>query len=216
MKVGTDAMVLGSLCDWENPKRLLDIGTGTGVLALMCAQRFPFEEVIALEVESAAVEEAQLNVGNSPFPSPITVIHASLQEYQPEQLFDAIISNPPFFENSLKNENEQLGLARHTDNLSYSDLISNISRLLTVNGKAWIILPNVSEDPIAELAKQNKLFIHQLIRLEGKPGKHVRTIFCLSNQEQEKIISRFTIRDEHGNYSTEYKIITKEFHDREL
>lgn len=216
LKVGTDAMLLGSLCEWEKPKRLLDIGTGTAVLVLMCSQRFSFEQIVALEIEPNAAKEAELNAKNSPFPSPITVVLSSVQDYQPEQLFDAIISNPPFFENSLKNENEQLGLARHTDALSYSDLVSNISRLLSENGRAWMILPNSSEDTLAELAKQNKLFINRLIRLEGKPGKHVRTIFSLSKQEQEMIVSRFTIRDETGNYTSEYKVVTREFHDREL
>lgn len=216
LKVGTDAMLLGSLCKWESPSRLLDIGTGTGVLALMCAQRFSFKEVIGLEIDPGAAQDAKYNASNSPFESPIEIIESRLQDYQPEQLFDAIISNPPFFENSSKNENKQLEVARHTDTLSYSDLISNIARLLTNAGKAWIILPDQAEQSISDLANKHGLFVNQLIRLEGKPRKHVRTIFGIEKLRREIVISTFTIRKEDGSYSEAYKTLTMEFHDREL
>lgn len=216
LKVGTDAMLLGSLCAWDSPARLLDIGTGTGVLTLMCAQRFPFQEIIALEIDPEAANEAKQNASDSPFESPIEIVQERIQDYQPEQLFDAIISNPPFFENSSKNENKRAELARHTDTLSYSDLISNIERLLDPKGTAWVILPNTAEESIQELVNGSNLFMNQLIRLEGKPGKHVRTIFTFRKLKSETTISVFTIRKEDGSYSGAYKALTKEFHDREL
>ena len=216
LKVGTDAMLLGSLCNWENPKRLLDIGTGTGVLALMCAQRFSFSEIVALEIAEDAFIDAKVNAENSPFHSPISVQNCSLQDYADNQLFDAIISNPPYFENSSKNEDEQLRLARHTDSLSFEELISNIYRLLSVNGLAWIIVPNTAETSIKTISKSHQLFIKEKIQLEGKPGKHVRTIFCLSKEEMETELRTFTIRTEKGDYSEEYRLLTKDFHDREL
>lgn len=216
LKVGTDAMLLGSLCNWDSPTRLLDIGTGTGVLTLMCAQRFPFREIIGLEIDPEAANEAKQNIFDSPFASPIEIARERIQDYQPEQLFDAIISNPPFFENSSKNENKQSELARHTDTLSYSDLVSAINRLLSPEGKAWIILPNSAEDSIQRLTAQNGLSISHMIYLEGKPGKHVRTIFAIGKVQSETVLSKFTIRNEDGSYSEEYKVLTKEFHDREL
>ena len=216
LKVGTDAMLVGSLCNWQNPKRLLDIGTGTGVLTIMCAQRFPFEEIVALEIAEDAFIDAKSNAENSPFHSPISVQNCSLQDYSDKQLFDAIISNPPYFENSSKNEDEQLRLARHTDSLSFDELISGISNLLSDNGLAWIIVPNTAEISIESISKSHQLFIKEKIQLEGKSGKHVRTIFCLSKQEARAESRTFTIRTEDGSYSEEYKELTKEFHDREL
>jgi tRNA1Val (adenine37-N6)-methyltransferase len=216
LKVGTDSMLLGSLCNWENPKRLLDIGTGTGVLALMCAQRFNFEEITGLEISDEAILDAKANAENSPFHSPVSIHNCSLQDFGDDQLFDAIISNPPYFENSYKNEKEQLRMARHTDSLSFQELTSNISRLLSPEGLAWIIVPNSAETAIETLSSAQNLFVKEKIQLEGKPGKHVRTIFCLSKTETSATTRLFTIRNENGGYSEEYKELTKDFHDRQL
>jgi len=209
-------MLLGSFCHWENLKRMLDIGTGTGVLALMCAQRFNFEEIIGLEISEEAILDARANAENSPFLSPISVEQCSLQDFRDDQLFDAIISNPPYFENSYKNEKEQLRLARHTDSLSFTELISNIARLLSETGLAWIIVPDAAEISIETLSLEQKLSVKERIQLEGKPGKHVRTIYCLTKKECETKNSTFTIRTENGDYSEEYKELTKDYHDRKL
>ncbi|AEA45947.1 tRNA1(Val) (adenine(37)-N6)-methyltransferase [Fluviicola taffensis] len=216
LKVGTDSMILGSLCGWENPKRLLDIGTGTGVLALMCAQRFPFQEIIGLEISEEAIIDAQINAQNNPFDTKITIVNQAIQDYKPKEKFDAIISNPPFFENSSKNPNDQKSLARHTESLSFSELLQSITRLLTAEGKAWIIIPFESTENIIQLANANELFIADLITLFGKPKKPTRTILCLIKQISEIQESSLCIRTESGSYTEEYKILTKEFHDREL
>ncbi len=216
LKVGTDSMLLGSLCRWNNPKRLLDIGTGTGVLALMCAQRFSLEEIIGLEISEPAFKDAKINAGNNPFPSGIQIINQAIQEYYPAKGFDAIISNPPFFENSSKNPNEEKSLARHTDSLSFTELIQSISRLLTTTGKAWIIIPFESKETIIELARETHLFPADLITILGKPGKPARIIISLCKMKQEVLSSSLCIRTEDGAYTEEYKVLTKDFHDREL
>lgn len=216
LKVGTDSMVLGSLCHWDNPKRLLDIGTGTGVLSLMSAQRFAFREIIGLEISEQAVLDARINAQNSPFQSPISIVNQAIQDYSSEEGFDAIISNPPFFENSQKNPDEHKTLARHTESLSFSELAQAISRLLTPNGKAWIIVPFESTDNIVQLAKENNLFPMDLITLFGKPDKPTRMILSLGKQEMEIQTSSLCIRTENGSYTDEYKVLTKEFHDRTL
>ena len=148
LKVGTDAMVLGSLSHWDSPGHLLDVGTGTGVLALMCAQRYNFGNITAIDISKDAIADAIENASNSPFKSSITVLNCSLQDLEGKELFDAIISNPPYFENSMKNANDQLTLARHTDSLSFEELLENIYRLLTANGLAWIIVPEGAETKI--------------------------------------------------------------------
>lgn len=216
LKVGTDSMVLGSLCHWENPARLLDIGTGTGVLSLMCAQRFAFREITGLEISGQAVLDARINARNNPFGSPISIVHQSVQEYHPAEPFDAIISNPPFFENSQKNPDTHKSLARHTESLSFVELTGSISRLLTPSGKAWIIVPFESTENILRMAKEHQLFAADLITLFGKPGKATRMIISLGKQEQETHVSTLCIRTESGGYTEKYKVLTREFHDRAL
>jgi tRNA1Val (adenine37-N6)-methyltransferase len=216
LKVGTDSMLLGSLCSWNNPKRLLDIGTGTGVLALMCAQRFKLDEIIGLEISETAFKDAQINAANNPFPVEIQLINQAVQEYPPAERFDAVISNPPFFENSSKNPNEQKSLARHTDSLSFTELIQSISRLLTPAGKAWVIVPFESKESIIQLAAANDLFPADLVTIFGKPNKPARIIISFCKMEQDVVSSSLCIRNESGFYTEEYKVLTKQFHDREL
>lgn len=209
-------MLLGAICHWENPKRLLDIGTGTGVLALMCAQRFAFEEIVGLEISEKALIDVQINAKNSPFNSRISIINQAVQEYDPAEKFDAIISNPPFFENSSKNQNEHKSLARHTESLSFSELLQSISRLLTEDGKAWIIIPFESTEKLIQLAKESHLFVSDLITLFGKPNRPTRTIISFGKQISETRSSSICIRTEDGAYTEEYKLLTQEFHDRFL
>ncbi|WP_430406905.1 tRNA1(Val) (adenine(37)-N6)-methyltransferase [Fluviicola sp.] len=216
LKVGTDSMILGAICHWENPKHLLDIGTGTGVLALMCAQRFNLEGIVGLEISEKAIIDAQMNAGNSPFISTISIVNQTIQNYNPNEQFDAIISNPPFFENSSKNQNEHKSLARHTESLSFSELLQSISRLLTTDGKAWIIIPYESTENITQLARENELFVSDLITLFGKPDKPTRTIISFRKQLSEVHRSSICIRTEDGAYTEEYKVLTQEFHDRAL
>jgi tRNA1Val (adenine37-N6)-methyltransferase len=216
LKVGTDSMLLGSLCNWKNPKRLLDIGTGTGVLSLMCAQRFSFEEITGIELSEEAFADAQINAQNNPFTSNISILNQAIQEYKPAGEFDAIISNPPFFENSSKNPDADKSLARHTESLSFLELVQSISRLLSPDGKAWIIIPFESKEQLIQLAKANDLFVSDLLTIFGKPNKATRMILSLGKQASETQTSSLCIRTEDGAYTEEYKTLTREFHDRTL
>lgn len=216
LKVGTDSMVLGSLCHWDNPKRLLDIGTGTGVLSLMCAQRFAFQEIIGLEISEQAVLDARINAQNNPFQSPISIVNQAIQEYLPEEKFDAIISNPPFFENSQKNPDAHKSLARHTESLSFSELIQAISHLLTPDGKAWMIVPFESKENLITLARENGLFASDLVEISGKPGKLSRAVLAFEKHPLTTKLHSLCIRTETGSYTDTYKVLTKEFHDREI
>jgi len=216
LKVGTDSMLLGAICHWKNPIRLLDIGTGTGVLALMCAQRFGFDEIVGLEISEKAIVDARVNAGNSPFISRISIVNQAIQDYDPNEQFDAIISNPPFFENSSKNQNEHKSLARHTESLSFSELLQSISRLLTEDGKAWVIIPFEIKENIIQLAKESNLFVSDLITLFGKPNKPTRAILSFGKEVSEVRPSSICIRTEDGAYTEEYKLLTQEFHDRSL
>ena len=137
MKVGTDGVLLGA---WANGgKRILDAGTGTGIIALMMAQRYPNAVVTAIDIDEGAVKQAQQNVAQSPFAQQITVLHNTLQEHQGE--YDAIISNPPFFIDSLAAPDEQRNVARHTQTLTYTELMQAAWRLLSDEGELSVVVP---------------------------------------------------------------------------
>ncbi|MBP5983363.1 MAG: methyltransferase [Fluviicola sp.] len=216
LKVGTDAMILGALCFWENPQHLLDIGTGTGVLSLMAAQRFPFQTITAIDISEQAILDAQVNFQRATFPSAFAALQTSIQDFACKKQFDAIICNPPYFENSSKNEQEELVLARHTDALPFSILLKRINELLTTNGKTWLIFPADYLTSFEEKLANTDLFVTHEIQLFGKPGKLIRTIVALEKSKSNRQLNSLTIRNEDGSYSDAYKKLTLDFHDRVL
>ncbi len=216
-KVGTDAMILGSLCDFQENGLLLDIGTGTGVLSLMLAQRFEPKKIVALEIDSQSIQDAELNFSNSPFITPIDLVHNSIQQFNSDELFDGIISNPPFFNNSTKSKSSSINHARHTDSLSYSELLEGIDRLLKKEGVAWVILPIEEENRWkVEVDKMNELFINEWIVVFGKPKTPKRFICSITRYQTEISRQTLTIRNENETYSEEYISLTSEFHNRKI
>lgn len=141
MKVGTDAALLGTLA--EGGKRILDIGAGTGIISLMMAQRFPHATVDAVEIDDDAFLDAQDNFNASPFASRLTLYHAAFQDYvrTTEDRYDCIVSNPPYFDESLENPDEGRTKARHTSSLSFHDLIGGAYRLLDDGGVFSVCIP---------------------------------------------------------------------------
>lgn len=150
MKVGTDGVLLGAWAHGGN--RILDIGTGSGVISLMMAQRFPSALVTAIDIDVSACQQAQQNVSQSPFADRISVHHASLQAFTAQDgtaaAFDSIVCNPPFFTNSLKSGNASRDLARHTDTLSFRDLIHCAKSLLADGGTLSLVAPVDAKDDI--------------------------------------------------------------------
>lgn len=171
MKVGTDGTLLGA---WANGGlRVLDIGTGTGLIALMMAQRFPEAHVTAIDIDQGACLQAHENVAASPFASRISVVHASLQHFCDETLhlsenqpndvccqFDSIVCNPPYFVNSLKAPDEQRSMARHADTLPHTQLFSAVSQLLADEGEFSAIVPFD-----CRAAFESEAFLHGLFQL---------------------------------------------------
>ena len=137
MKVGTDGVLLGAWA--RGGQRVLDIGTGTGVIALMMAQRYPEAQVTAIDIDEGAVRQTLLNVETSPFTTQVVVRHEPIQEHQGE--YDAIVSNPPFFIDSLAAPDLQRNMARHTETLSYGQLMQAAYRLLTDDGEFSVVVP---------------------------------------------------------------------------
>ncbi|MCA9182656.1 MAG: methyltransferase, partial [Planctomycetales bacterium] len=139
MKVGTDAILLGAWSAAVEPKRILDIGTGSGIIALMLAQRFPAAYVTAVEINSAACEQACGNFAIAPFYDRLTLTHSAVQEFRPKGSYDLVVCNPPWFQKSFKPLDAARTMARHSDSLSLDELGAAASRLLSPGGVLNVI-----------------------------------------------------------------------------
>lgn len=216
MKVGTDSVLLGSLLQAHYPQRILDIGTGTGLLALMMAQRFDEALIDAVEIEEMAFAEATQNAVQSIFSNRIKIVHQSLQEYSHSNrdTYDLIVSNPPYYEveNSFGIEAKSRSHARHTTTLSFDELLEAILKLLSEKGWCWMILPKQEAERVIEKGVALGLTCCHEIHIFPTPSKSFnRIIFCLTKGHSENIIHSFYIKDEHGQYSQSYKEVTLPF-----
>lgn len=216
MKVGVDGVLLGSWADISGAKRILDIGTGTGLIALMMAQRNPDAQIDALEIEPEAFQEAVFNIQQSPWNERIQIELCSFQEFsgKADLKYDLIVSNPPYFTNGHKAPLENRSTARHSDSLPLGDLISGAIGLLNKTGKIALVLPIESLQEITTLADLNKLFIARLCRIKPIPIKpEFRILIELTNTEciiqEETLMIEF---EKHHDYTPEYKELTKEFY----
>jgi tRNA1Val (adenine37-N6)-methyltransferase len=212
MKVGTDAMLLGSLCRFISPLRILDIGTGTGVLSLMVAQRFQPDTITAIEIEPSAATDAAFNFSQANFTTCFELIEQDIRNWDTDTLYDGIISNPPFFEQSSKSGSHQRNLARHTDDLPFDDLVRIGARLLSPQGVFWIIVPTASLGTLTSSGEANGLYLQEIIHLHGKPETPVRVIVCFGKERCVPTASVFTIRNADGSYTDAYIALTKAFH----
>lgn len=216
MKVGTDTMLLGALAEAGKKRKALDIGTGTGVLSLMLAQRFPEIQIDALEIDEAACEEARQNVRNSCFSTQIEVFQGDFTLFEFPGRYDLVISNPPYFEKASLSAHEQKNRARHTQSLGLNLLFEKTSRLLTDSGEFQLILPFGKREQILELAAKNNLFPRKIITLNGKEKQPVRCIFYFSHKREKLREEEFTIRNADGSYTDSYKSLTADYHFKTL
>lgn len=203
MKVGTDATLLGAWADLNSAVNILDIGTGTGVLALMAAQRNMTANITAVELDEAAYHQAKNNFDISPWANRLRVFHSSIQHFEREYKFDLIISNPPFYDHTkhLKAAAEQRRLARSTDTLTYSDLCASVSRLLTPEGSFQLILPTVAENDFVKTAEANQLKLFRKTLVFPKATKAAnRVLMAFSKEEKSYSESSLSIRNASSNY----------------
>lgn len=215
-KVGTDTMVLGALIKGDSVENILDIGTGTGVLALMMAQEFPTASVTAIDIDKTATDLAEINFENSPFKERLSAVLSDFLIFNSPLKYDLIVSNPPYFNTTMFSKDVQRTRARHEQSMPLEELLFKAADMLTENGSLWLILPQ--ERTASLLANQkSKLCLKERIQIFGKPDKHVRDVLVFGFEIFEKpLISSFTIRDSAGNYSEEYKNLTRDFHYQRL
>jgi len=217
MKVGTDGVLLGAWTPLENnPFSILDIGTGTGIIALMLAQRSHAEQIDALEIDEDAYEQATDNFENSPWNDRLFCFHAGLDEFveEPEDEYDIIVSNPPFFSEDYKSDNSQRDLARFQDAMPFEDLIEAAALLLSENGIFSVILPFKEEEKFLALAKDHELFPLKITRVKGTPTSEIkRSLLAFSrNENSEFPIDKLIIETARHQYTPEYIELTKDFY----
>ncbi|RLD36471.1 MAG: tRNA (adenosine(37)-N6)-methyltransferase TrmM [Bacteroidetes bacterium] len=216
MKVGTDAVLLGTLSDLPIDGRILDVGTGTGVISLILAQRCK-AQITAIDIHQASVWEARANFKESPWSDRLKALMIPYQLYaaqgNPIQ-YDLIISNPPFFENDLKSADKKRNMARHNDNLSFRDFLLASRNFISKKGELCLILPLTEGKLFIEEAKNFGFYLQKQIEIKPKPDKEAnRLILSFGNQVMDKVQEKsITIRNSDNSYTETYKILTEDFY----
>ena len=222
MKVGTDGVLLGAWSSIEHePKSILDIGAGTGVVALQLAQRSSASTIDAIEIDDQAHEQCTHNFEHSDWADRLFCYHASVQEFasEMEHKYDLIVSNPPFFkapksiDAQTQNTSQERAVARFTDTLPFKHLVVCAAHLLSQNGVFCTILPHKEADSFIEIAAQNKLFISKICTIRGiKTSKIKRCMLAFSLHQSKPKTQELIIEVSRHNYTQEYKNLVRDFY----
>lgn len=214
MKVGTDGVILGAWATVDNASLILDVGTGTGLIALMLAQRCS-AAIDAVEIDEAACLEARFNFEQSSWKERLTVHHADFQSYACEKvgIYDLIVCNPPFFIDSLETSDPKLAIARHNGSMTFGQLIQGSANLLKVSGRLAVIIPTESLDEFRETARLQGFYMHRQTFVFTKPNRAAMRIlleFSLSQGYPE--INEILIQNEQGLFTDQFKKLTGSYY----
>ncbi|MBK5212574.1 MAG: methyltransferase [Flavobacteriaceae bacterium] len=216
MKIGTDGVLLGAWVSVENnPFSILDIGAGTGIIALQLAQRSNAEMVDAIEIDEKAFEQCVDNFENSPWGDRLFCYHASLEEFVEEidDKYDLVISNPPFYSEDYKTSNESRDVARFNDALPFDELIESASQLLSDEGIFAVIIPWKEEENFIKMASEVNLFPNRICRVRGnETSEEKRSMLEFSFEKIPSKIENITIETSRHNYTEEYKNLVQDFY----
>lgn len=218
MKVGTDGVLLGAWAPINHrPFSVLDIGAGTGLIALMLAQRSHAEQIDAIEIDENAFEQCVDNFENSPWNDRLFCFHASLDNFMEDledEEYDLIVSNPPFYSEDYKTENESRDLARFQDALPFEDLVEAASVLLSETGVLALIVPHKEEERLIALAKAWDLFPLKITHVKGTPTSEIkRSLVAFSFTETRELpIDELIIETARHQYTTKYIALTQDFY----
>ena len=221
MKIGTDGVLLGAWTPLiNNPFNVLDIGAGTGILSLMLAQRSNAAPnnvgiIDAIEIDEDAYEQCVENFEASPWGDKLFCFHAGLDEFvdEPEDEYDLIISNPPFYTDDYKSDNSSRDLARFEDALPFEELIEAAALLLSDNGIFSVIIPYKEEERFVAMCKILDLFPLKITRVKGTPTSEIkRSLLAFCRMEQTPLIDELIIEISRHNYTREYIELTKDFY----
>ncbi len=214
MKVGTDGVLLGAWVDVKQATRILDIGTGTGVIAIILAQRTVADvKIEAIEIDQHAVEDATENFTSSPWQERLTLHPVSVQDFTTSTLFDLIVSNPPYFVGSYKPPNAKRILARHTENLSFQYLLASVKKLLSEKGKFNVVLPYTEGNQFIALAEENDLHCSRKWSFRTRKEKLIERLLLefsrIKSNPQEGEILLYSKNEE---WSADYQNLTRDFY----
>ena len=216
MKIGTDGVLLGAWTSVDkNPFSVLDIGSGTGVLSLMIAQRSYAENIEALEIDADAYEQCSENFENSPWADRLFCYHASLLEFveEIEDEYDLIICNPPFYSEDYKTDNESRDLARFNDAMPFEHLIFSVANLLSEDGLFSVVIPFKEEADFIALASKSGLLPNRILRVKGHSSSEIkRSLIEFSFTQQDINISELIIETARHQYTDDYITLTKDFY----
>jgi tRNA1Val (adenine37-N6)-methyltransferase len=215
MKINTDGVLLGAMANADNPLKILDIGTGTGVIALMLAQRFPNAQIDAVEIDEIAAKTASENFKNSPFADRLRVHPMGFEaffEQNPDTKYDLIVSNPPFYINSLLSPKQAKSVAKHADGSFFTKLIAAVAVHLSAAGCCWLILPVQTAQLIREELNKALLNIAQQIDIKSfnSDDPH-RELLCISLGKPVLTTRDFTIYESPNYYSETYRQLLQPF-----
>jgi tRNA1Val (adenine37-N6)-methyltransferase len=216
MKIGTDGVLLGAWASIDsNPFSVLDIGAGTGVLALMLAQRCGAQVIEALEIDDNTYEQCVDNFEQSPWNDRLFCYHASLEEFAEEidDQYALIICNPPFYSEDYKTENTQRDLARFQDAMPFEHLLESVSSLLSKDGRFNVVIPFSEEKRFIGLAAQVGLFLKQILHVRGNPSAEIKRSFIeFAFEKQDVKISELIIETARHKYTEDYINLTQDFY----
>ncbi|MES2773714.1 MAG: methyltransferase [Bacteroidota bacterium] len=226
MKVTTDSCLFGAWCavgshqlavgkEFLNMKHaVLDIGTGSGLLSLMYVQQNPTVDIDAVELDEHAAAQATENVGASPWPSSVTVVHQNIKDFEPGYLFDVIISNPPFYEQQLQSNDAKKNSAHHSSQLSLEALFETVNRLLKTDGHFFILLPGYRTDEVIAIAGMFSLFPAKKVMVKQTPQHgYFRTMILFGRQNEAAITEQeIVIETERGKYSDAFITLLKDYY----
>ena len=215
MKINTDGVLLGALTEADDPQSILDIGTGTGVIALMLAQRYNSAKIDAVEIDEPAANTARNNFANSPFAERLELFPIGFKDFfnqYPDKKYDLIVSNPPFYINSLKSPQKGRQLAKHADGSFFSDLVKALPFHLKTSGECCLILPQDTSELVKELALKHGLYIKRIVNIYSyRDSEAHREILTLTISKSEVETSQFVIYDAPNVYSATYQEALIEF-----
>lgn len=212
MKVGTDGVLLGAWFDFKENGSVLDIGTGTGLIALMAAQRGA-DSVVAVEIDEKAARQAAENVTSSKWKDIVTVVHSDIACFSDDKRFDAVVCNPPFFRDSLRSPDSVRSQARHNDTLSYEKLAEMVSCMLSDSGLFSLVLPYDMADTFISVAAKNGLYLCKRTNVVTRKGNlPKRVLLSLCKQVKVCVTDELVMFDELNNETSEYISIVRDFY----
>jgi tRNA1Val (adenine37-N6)-methyltransferase len=213
-KVGTDGVLLGACADIVGVRSVLDIGSGTGLISIMLAQRCN-AEITAIEPDSESFNQCCENVNRSDWNNRIKVVHTDLQNFNPDQgEFDLIVTNPPYFSDSLKSPDPWKSAARHNDSLPTGELLEGVLKFLKDNGRLQLIMPYVEGNVFIADAHKYGLYCNSILKIKPLPTSEIRRLILTFSRLQKKPVERF-LTIEHGKrheFTEEYVNLTRDFY----